>query len=61
MHVCIIGGGSSGWMVATALRRVENITKISLIDSPKIPSIGVGESTTGIFHDFIERLSLIHI
>ena len=55
MHVCIIGGGSSGWMVATALRRVENITKISLIDSPKIPSIGVGESTTGIFHDFIER------
>ena len=52
MKVCIVGGGAGGWMAATALRK---IAKVTLIDSSKISSIGVGESTTGIFDDFINK------
>jgi tryptophan halogenase len=46
MHVCIIGTGASGWITCTLLRKVDFIKKITIIGCSKIPSIGVGESTT---------------
>jgi tRNA A37 threonylcarbamoyladenosine dehydratase len=46
MHVCIFGTGASGWMVAHSLKNLEEVSKITIIGSDKIPAIGVGESTT---------------
>lgn len=46
MHICIIGTGSSGLIACAMLRTLEFIKKITIIGSNKIPSIGVGESTT---------------
>lgn len=46
MHICIIGTGASGWITSTRLKNLQFIKKITIIGSPKIPSIGVGESTT---------------
>ena len=46
MHICIVGSGASGWLVANQLKEQEHITKVTIIGSPKIPHIGVGESTT---------------
>jgi tryptophan halogenase len=46
MHICIIGTGASGWIACTHLKKLEFIKKITIIGSSKIPSIGVGESTT---------------
>lgn len=46
MHVCIVGSGASGWLVANQLKEQDYITKVTVIGSPKIPHIGVGESTT---------------
>jgi len=46
MHVCIIGTGASGWIACTMLKNLDFIRKITIIGSSKIPSIGVGESTT---------------
>ena len=46
MHICIAGSGASGWLVANELKEKEYITKITIIGSPTIPNIGVGESTT---------------
>jgi len=46
MHVCIIGTGTSGWLVANQLKEIDVINKITVIGSSKIPHIGVGESTT---------------
>lgn len=46
MHVCIFGTGAAGWMVAHSLKNLEEVTKITIIGSDEIPSIGVGESTT---------------
>lgn len=46
----IIGGGSSGWMTAAYLDAALNrdgrrVADISLIESPDVPRIGVGEAT----------------
>lgn len=49
-RVLIVGGGSSGWMTAAYLDAVLNRSTgrqvaISLIESPDVPRIGVGEAT----------------
>ena len=46
----IVGGGSSGWMAATYInaalnRHGQNVVEISLVESPDVPRIGVGEAT----------------
>ena len=46
MHICIVGMGASGLLVANQLKEHDFISKITVIGSDKIPSIGVGESTT---------------
>jgi len=48
--IVIVGGGTSGWATANIMiDRIspKNNTEIVLIESPEIPIIGVGESTTG--------------
>jgi len=46
MHICIIGTGASGWIACSLLKNLDFVKKITIIGSSKIPSIGVGESTT---------------
>jgi len=57
-HIAIVGGGSSGWMTAAMLsKRFPNL-KITLIESPDVPIIGVGESTLGSINLFLYLLGL---
>ena len=49
-RVLIVGGGSSGWLAAAYLNAALNrdgrkVADISLIESPDVPRIGVGEAT----------------
>jgi tryptophan 7-halogenase len=49
-RVLIVGGGSSGWTAAAYLNAALNIgdqkvAEISLVESPDVPRIGVGEAT----------------
>ena len=44
-NIIIVGGGSAGWMTATTLLSQFPDKKITLVESPNIPTIGVGEST----------------
>ena len=41
----IVGGGSAGWMTAATLIHEFPNKSITLIESPNIQTIGVGEST----------------
>lgn len=54
--ICIVGGGTAGWMAATLLStalRGSNI-KITVVESPDIATIGVGESTVPSMMDFLQ-------
>jgi tryptophan halogenase len=45
-HVLVLGGGSAGWLTAAILaKKFNNNIKVTLVESPEISSIGVGEGT----------------
>ena len=56
--ILIVGGGSSGWMTAAALIKQLPDIKVTLIESPSTPTIGVGESTIGQINTFFKYLDL---
>jgi 2-polyprenyl-6-methoxyphenol hydroxylase-like FAD-dependent oxidoreductase len=54
--VVIVGGGTAGWMTASHLKKALPGLDITLIESSKIKTIGVGEatfSTIKLFFDFL--------
>ena len=57
-RVCIVGGGSSGWMTAAALTKLCPNIDVTLVESPDIKTVGVGESTLGHINRFMRLLGL---
>jgi tryptophan halogenase len=52
-RVVVAGGGTAGWVTATALaRHLGPLLEITLIESDEISTIGVGESTVPTFRGF---------
>ena len=53
--LCIVGGGTAGWMAASVLSSALQGSgiKITVIESPDIASVGVGESTVPSILDFL--------
>lgn len=49
----IAGGGTAGWITATLLKSIYPDCNITVLDSSKINTIGVGESTTPAILDFL--------
>jgi hypothetical protein len=56
--IVIVGGGSAGWMTAAALIRAFPEKEIVCIESPDVPTVGVGESTLGGINDFCHYLGI---
>lgn len=53
--ICVVGGGTAGWMAAAYLSRSFDVT---IIESPNIPIIGVGESTLPVVKKFCDDLGI---
>ena len=56
--IVIVGGGSAGWMTAAILIKSFPEKNITLVESPNIPSIGVGESTYDGINYYLEYLEI---
>lgn len=57
-RIIIVGGGSAGWMTAAILCKRFPEKEIALIESPDVPTVGVGESTLGSINAFLHMLDL---
>lgn len=58
--ILIVGGGTAGWMTAASLAKfLENAPcKVTLVESDRIGTIGVGEATVPPIIDFIRVLGI---
>lgn len=60
-HVAIVGGGTAGWLAALMLRKAapdQGALRVSVIESPNIPTVGVGEGSTSIFRQVLMDLGI---
>jgi len=61
-HFVVVGGGTAGWITAFILqdsaRRRKLDARISVIESSKIPTVGVGEATTAAFRVFLKQFGI---
>ena len=57
-NIVIVGGGSAGWMSAATLIATLPDKNITLIESPKVPTIGVGESTVQLIRPWMHLVGL---
>ncbi len=61
-RIVIVGGGTAGWLAALTLgdaaRRGKHDCAITVIESSKIGTIGVGEGTTAIFRQMLKQFGL---
>lgn len=55
MHICIVGTGAAGWISAFMLKKLDIVDKITIVGSPAIPTIGVGESNTMNMFNFFHK------
>ena len=45
-HIVVVGGGTAGWLAAGVLAsKLKSTFQITLVESPSVPSIGVGEGS----------------
>ena len=56
--IIIVGGGSAGWMAAATLISQFPNKDITVIESPNVPTVGVGESTLGQINDWLDLLNI---
>ena len=60
-RIAIIGGGTAGWLTANHLGfelKAESDIEITLIESPDIPTIGVGEGTVPYIKKSLEKFNI---
>jgi flavin-dependent dehydrogenase len=58
--ILIVGGGSAGWMTASTLIKYYPDRDITLVESPYVPKIGVGESTLAGMTTWLMTLGIDH-
>jgi tryptophan halogenase len=57
-NIVIVGGGSAGWMTAATLIKFFPNKTITVLESPDIPTVGVGESTLGQIRNWTNALGI---
>jgi len=56
-HIVVVGGGSAGWLVAGVIA-AEHRLRVTLVESPDVPPIGVGEGTWPSMRDTLRRIGV---
>lgn len=55
MRICIVGGGTAGWLAALMIKKIQGDShEVTLIESSRIGIVGAGEGSTGYLTDIIQ-------
>ena len=57
-NIVIVGGGTAGWITATTFVKLFPNKKLTLIESPNIKTVGVGESTIVPFRQWLALMKI---
>jgi hypothetical protein len=57
-HVVVVGGGSAGWLTAAVLAAEHPRLSVTLVESPGVPPIGVGEGTWPSMRATLQRIKV---
>jgi 2-polyprenyl-6-methoxyphenol hydroxylase-like FAD-dependent oxidoreductase len=62
-HILVVGGGTAGWLSAAILAKQlnsidKNAVQVTLVESPDIPIIGVGEGTWPTMRTTLQQLGI---
>ena len=62
-NIVILGGGTAGWMTANLLQKKwrQRGIQISVVESPDIGIIGVGEGSTPLLRNFLIPLRSVNL
>ncbi len=57
-HIVIVGGGSAGWLTAGVIAAEHPSLRVTLIESPDVAPIGVGEGTWPTMRDTLRKIGV---
>lgn len=57
-HIVIVGGGSAGWLTAGVLAAEHRSLRVTLLESPTVGPIGVGEGTWPTIRDTLRSIGV---
>ena len=57
-HIVIVGGGSAGWLTAGVIAAEHPHLTVTLVESPDVAPIGVGEGTWPTMRDTLRRIGV---
>ncbi|MFN6936774.1 MAG: tryptophan 7-halogenase, partial [Tsuneonella sp.] len=58
VRIVIVGGGTAGWLSACLIAARARGVCVTLIESPDIPTIGVGEGTWPTMRHTLQRIGI---
>ena len=58
LHIVIVGGGSAGWLSAGVIAAEHPHLKVTVIESPDVAPIGVGEGTWPTMRDTLRKIGV---
>ena len=58
MKICVVGGGTAGFVAALILKKSYLILQLILLEVPKIGTIGVGEGSTEHWSAFMDFMGI---
>ncbi len=62
-HIVVVGGGSAGWLTAAVIAaehhaRLDSGVRVTLLESPDVAPLGVGEGTWPTMRDTLSRIGV---
>jgi tryptophan halogenase len=57
--IVVVGGGSAGWMTASTIIKQFPNMDVSVVESPNVPTVGVGESTIGGINNWMNLIGVV--